>query len=135
MLIRKQDYQLIAEHAQKEAPNEACGALLGKHENEKIVVERVVKAKNIRESPVEYEISAEEILEIYRLAEVLELEVVGFYHSHPFHGPLWSTVDDERSKLWINHLFLIYSVAQKEARCYKRVAENRVEEEPIEIVE
>jgi proteasome lid subunit RPN8/RPN11 len=126
---------IIVEHARSQAPIEACGALLGRKEKGERVVERVVKARNIRNSPVEYEIPAEEILEIFKLAEALGLEVLGFYHSHPLHAPFWSATDEERSKLWSDHLFLIYSVPQAMAKCYRRISENRIEEEPIEIVE
>ena len=77
--------------------------------------------------------AAEEILEIFRLAELLELEVLGFYHSHPFHGPFWSATDDERSKYWIGYSFLIFSLPTREVRCYFRVNEEKVEEEPVVI--
>ena len=133
MRIRREDFQIIVEHAKSEVPYEACGALLGRKGEEK-TVERVVKAKNILKSSVEYQIAAEEVLEIFKLAELLGVEVLGFYHSHPFHGPFWSATDDERSKLWVGYLFLIFSPKTSEARCYLRVDEDRVEEEPINIV-
>jgi proteasome lid subunit RPN8/RPN11 len=132
--IRRTDFELIVRHAEREAPSEACGALLGKREGKEKIVERVVKSKNVLSSPTEYRISAEEILETFKLAELLELEVLGFYHSHPFHGAFWSAIDEERGKYWIGHSFLIYSLPAREARCYFRVSEKKVEEEPIVIL-
>jgi len=134
MKIKREDLNVIIAHAEKEAPSEACGALLGKKKDGEKIVEKVVKTKNVLKSPVEYQISAEELLEVFKLAELLELEVLGFYHSHPFHGPFWSATDDERSKLWVGHLFLIFSLSTREVKCYRRVDEEKIEEEPVDIV-
>ena len=75
--------------------------LTGQEKGGEKTVEKIVRSKNALSSPVEYEIPAEEIWEIFKLAETLGLEVLGFYHSHPFHEPSWSVADEQRSKLWL----------------------------------
>jgi proteasome lid subunit RPN8/RPN11 len=74
----------IKDHASEFYPKECCGILLGRREADKNIVHRVIPAQNGAEQPCEhFALSSKEILDAERLAEESELEIVGFYHSHP----------------------------------------------------
>lgn len=62
---------------------------------EEKVVERVYITENILISPYVYQISPKDQAKIFKEAEKENLEVLGFFHSHPLHEPFWSKADDE----------------------------------------
>ncbi len=132
--VKRRDLELMVKHARDVAPAEACGILVGKSAGEEKTVEKVIFTKNVLGSPVAYEIDAEEILRAFRQAEKDGLEVVGFFHSHPGHEPYWSTEDEARSKYWVGHSFLIISLKDGSQRCYRKVAEDGVEDEEVILV-
>lgn len=71
--------KFLAEHAKKEEPNESCALLFGK----KNVVSEVFLAKNIDESPVNFTIANQQLINAYSVAEKKKMEVIGIFHSHP----------------------------------------------------
>ena len=71
--------KFLQDHAESEKPNESCAILFGK---ENIVLE-IFLAENIEESPVNFTISNEQLIEAYQSAENKELEIIGIFHSHP----------------------------------------------------
>ncbi len=75
---------MIADHARREYPLEACGALLGAEEGVGRRVTRVVPMTNAAPSRAEsYEIDPREQIGIERAARADGLVVLGYYHSHP----------------------------------------------------
>jgi proteasome lid subunit RPN8/RPN11 len=71
--------QTLRQHAERSAPNECVGALLGHGE----VVVEVLELTNESPTPrTAFELSAREYLRAERHAEARGLEVLGFYHSH-----------------------------------------------------
>ena len=71
--------QILSEHAINQNPNESCAILYGKDE----IVSDIFLAKNIEESPVNFTISNEELIQAYSIAEEKKLDVIGIFHSHP----------------------------------------------------
>ena len=71
--------EILRRHAENEQPNESCAILFGK-EN---IISDTFLTKNIEESPVNFTISNEQLIEAYQTAEQKGLEVVGVFHSHP----------------------------------------------------
>ena len=69
----------LQDQAESEKPNESCAILFGK---ENTILE-IFPAKNIEESPVNFTISNEQLIEAYQTAENKELEIIGIFHSHP----------------------------------------------------
>lgn len=61
---------------------ERCGLLLGKAGKEVEVVE-AHETKNLKASPVEFELNPVEVLKVFERAELSGLEVVGVWHTHP----------------------------------------------------
>ena len=122
-------------HAKDEAPNEGCGVLLGKGD----AVSQVRRARNVKASPVEYELDPKEHVDILRAADDARLDVVGFYHSHTFSEAYPSITDISKMSDW-GYFYLIASLADAAApvvRAYWFLghhiadAESRVEEVAI----
>ncbi|MBS7620610.1 hypothetical protein KEJ32_00550 [Candidatus Bathyarchaeota archaeon] len=59
-------------------------------------------------------------LRVFEEAELNDLHVLGFYHSHPFWDSLWSEVDEGNSKLWVGYSFLMVSLATRNVNSYVR---------------
>ncbi|MEM3519582.1 MAG: M67 family metallopeptidase [Candidatus Hadarchaeales archaeon] len=129
MKIRKMELDEIFRHSEACYPFEACGILIGRKTGKEKVVEKVILAKNVLSSPVEYEVDAESLFKAFELAERNGLEVLGFFHSHPHHEPFWSSIDEERSKYWVDHSFLIVSPALRRFKSYEKRESGTVEEE------
>jgi proteasome lid subunit RPN8/RPN11 len=70
----------IFEHTQAEAPNEACGLLVGLERR----VTKVLPAANVASSPrVEYLMDPHDQIRHFQVIEDQGLELLGIYHSHP----------------------------------------------------
>jgi proteasome lid subunit RPN8/RPN11 len=131
--IKKTHLNEILEEARKNYPIEACGILIGRiNENERIV-EEVYHARNVLSSTSAYQIDPIDELKAFEEAEKEGLEVIGFYHSHPFWDPFWSNIDEEKGKLWVGYLQLIVSPKKGKVKAYLK-KENGVEEEEINLI-
>src|SRR5262245_49478420 len=102
--------EAIEAHAGRGYPEEACGVLLGKDENERRMVAEVVELENAGESSRHnrYVISPEQFLRAERRARDTGLDVIGFFHSHPDHPAVPSAFDLEHA--WPYYSYLIVSV-------------------------
>ena len=96
----------LEEHAQTEAPNEACGLLALRHG----VAERYIPARNGAASPYRFELETEP--ENWFLEdEGYELAV---FHSHVSSPPRPSRTDVENIGLWEGRPYLILSLGTGE---------------------
>jgi len=64
-------------------PLESCALLLGKIDEDKAIVSRVIFAKNADKSQTTFSIEPNELLDAYKEAENSGLDIVGIFHSHP----------------------------------------------------
>ena len=129
--IKKEHLDEIFEFARKCYPIEACGILVGKvNEREKIVT-KVYHTRNVLVSSSAYQIDPMEQLRVFEEAELNSLDVLGFYHSHPFWDSFWSEVDEERSELWVGYSFLIVSLATRNVNSYVRGHKGAEREEVV----
>jgi len=114
-------------------PLECCGVLLG---DAGLVVEAVA-CRNLAEAPWErYQIAPEELIRVQRDARARQLQIVGFYHSHPEHGPEASSADAAEA-YWTGCSYLIVSVRSgevREARSYRLDPKGKLKEEPVRVV-
>jgi proteasome lid subunit RPN8/RPN11 len=112
VLIDKGWVKKIREHSQAESPKEACGVLAGTRA-ENSVVKRVVPCTNADiNSSSAYTIHPTELLKVLDEIEFTEdIELVGFYHSHPFSSAHPSLIDEGRAT-WDDFLYMIFSVAE-----------------------
>lgn len=125
--ISRRDMDEILRHAAECFPAECCGILAGGKIEAEYIVDRVYPTRNILESSFEYRVDPEEQVKIFEDAEANGLEVIGFYHSHPMGEAYWSSVDEERSKLWPGYMFLIVSPKTDSFRAYLRKENETVE--------
>ncbi len=115
LTLRKSHLLKIVQHGQETYPEECCGFLLGRFDQNGADLVEVVPAKNQHDSSRRnrYVISPAEYLNIEKSAEAKGLQVIGFYHSHPDHPARPSAFDLEHA--WPNVIYLIQSVEAGEA--------------------
>jgi proteasome lid subunit RPN8/RPN11 len=89
--IRRHVVDEVIAHAQREAPNECCGLLLGTDEE----IDEAVRARNALQSPTRFYLDPADHFEAIRLARRTNRLVRGSYHSHPKGPPHPSPTDVE----------------------------------------
>lgn len=99
----------IGHHAAATYPEECCGGLLGSSTpgGERRIM-RVVAVQNASrdERARRYLIEPELVLSFEREAATHELELVGFYHSHPDHPARPSAVDRDHAWPWYSYIIV-----------------------------
>jgi len=131
--IKKTHLNEIFEEAKKKYPIEACGILAGKKHDSETVVEKVYHAKNILNSKSAYRIDPADQIKAFQEAEIEGLEIIGFYHSHPFWEPYWSKEDEEKGKAWTNYFHIIVSPKANKVKVYRK-EQTKVEKEELLII-
>ncbi len=116
--IRQSDYDALRQHAVETYPYECCGVLLGTSEGGINTVAAIVRVTNARTDSAHnrYLIAPQELIEIQREARQRELDIIGFYHSHPDHPAQWSKTDFVEAH-WFGCSYVITSVCKENARC------------------
>ena len=111
-----QHYQALRAHGEESYPHECCGVLLGKSQPGGNSVREIVRAGNTRTDSAHnrYQIAPQELVRIQRQARILELDIVGFYHSHPDHPAQWSQTDFAEAH-WLGCSYIITAVEQGQA--------------------
>ena len=117
LVLTKQQQQILSKEAIEKKPNESCALLFGKKDNEKIIVNEIFPAENIDESPVNFTISNEQLIQGYKIAEEKGLDVIGIFHSHPDSEPFPSETD--KKFMEINPVaWVIFSAITNEFKAY-----------------
>lgn len=100
----------IRAHARAAYPEECCGFLLGRREEDHTRVMETLRSVNEnRVTPRwEYAMSPRAYLEAERAAETRGLEVTGFYHSHPDTPPEPSPADLRYA--WPRMVYLVTAI-------------------------
>ena len=113
----------LVEHAEAEAPNEACGLVVLRDG----VAERYVPAENEAASPYRFELKAD--------PEVWFLEDEGYelavFHSHPSSPPRPSRTDVENIGLWEGRPYVILSLRSGELAAWK-IEDGRIDPVALE---
>ena len=107
----------IREHGVRDYPYECCGLLLGRYTAECKIVSETYPISNAREESAKrnrFLITPDELLRGERYAREHDLEVVGFYHSHPDSLAVPSQYDLEHA--WPTYSYIIVSTSADEAR-------------------
>lgn len=114
--MKKSAFNELRSHGEEAYPHECCGVLVGRADTEGWIVAYAVRADNSRtDSPRNrYAIAPLELVKILREARSRNLEIAGFYHSHPDHPALWSQTDLEEAH-WLGCSYLITEVAEGRA--------------------
>jgi len=104
-------------HSETEYPNECCGLLLGKIAADKTKsVEKLMPISNAREEKHKHNrflITPDELMKGELFARKHNLDVLGFYHSHPDHPSAPSEYDLEHA--WPFYSYIIVSVVKGKA--------------------
>ena len=117
-MITIADKQLteIREHGVRDYPYECCGLLLGRFRPNGKLVTETYPISNAREESAKrnrFLITPEELLQGERYARDRDLEVVGFYHSHPDSPAVPSQYDLEHA--WPTYSYIIVSTSAGQA--------------------
>ena len=106
----------IREHGVKDYPYECCGLLLGRFTEEGKTVKQPYPISNAREESAKrnrFLIEPEELMRGERFAREHNLDVVGFYHSHPDSPAVPSQYDLEHA--WPTYSYIIVSTTAERA--------------------
>ncbi|HET6979159.1 MAG TPA: M67 family metallopeptidase [Pyrinomonadaceae bacterium] len=111
--------QLLAEiraHGVRDYPYECCGLMLGQFEADAKIVSETYPISNAREESAKrnrFLITPEELMRGEKYARSKQLEVVGFYHSHPDSPAIPSRYDLEHA--WPTYSYIIVSTSAERA--------------------
>lgn len=120
--------QTICTHAERTYPEECCGIMLGKIDDEGKTVVEVWETLNAWESEKWAEFPASggvrgkertfaiaplDIIKAQKAARDRQLQIIGFYHSHPDHPAIPSEMD--RAIAWAVYSYIIVSVSEGKA--------------------
>jgi proteasome lid subunit RPN8/RPN11 len=110
LIISKENLAIIKKHAAEIFPYEACGAMLGIIDGNNKKITKVFPAQNKYRKIAwdAFEIEPKALLEIDKLSRKENIEVIGFYHSHPNHPAVPSSADINAS--WPYYSYTIVSV-------------------------
>jgi proteasome lid subunit RPN8/RPN11 len=115
--INTQEYSAIRRHGEETYPQECCGVLLGRFEDDgSRTVTSTARCGNTRTDSAHnrYNIDPRELIRIQRQARERGEDIVGFYHSHPDHPAQWSSTDLAEAH-WMGCSYLITSVEKAKA--------------------
>jgi len=109
-------YNQLRHHGEQTYPYECCGILLGHAVETTIIVYELIRAGNTRTDSAHnrYNIAPQELIAAQRHARKANLDIVGFYHSHPDHPAQWSPTDFAEAH-WFGCAYLITAVEKGKA--------------------
>jgi proteasome lid subunit RPN8/RPN11 len=115
--LSSKHHEEIFDHGQRDYPYECCGLLLGRFDDggNKVTCE-TYSISNAREETAKrtrFLITPDELLRAERYASEKDLEVVGFYHSHPDHPAVPSEYD--RDHAWPTFSYVVLAVQKGQA--------------------
>ena len=127
MKIRKDVIDDILAYAEKDAPIEACGYLMGSGD----FIARTLAITNAEAREDHFTFDPKEQFEAYNTAKELGVEIIGAYHSHPA-TPAQPSAEDIRLAFDPALLYVIASLmgGERTVRAF-RIREGTVAEEPL----
>lgn len=128
MVIVRRVLDDVRAHAREASPRECCGVLLGTSDR----VTDSVRATNLADGTSRFEIDPRDHFRAIRDARARDLDVVGFYHSHP-RTPAYPSPTDLAESGYADALHLIAGVRDgvEETRLF-RIGTDLVTEVPFE---
>ncbi len=107
--IGAESWSGIVDHSVSDYPQEACGILLCPRERPWNITDSYpTRNATSEDSTIRYLVDPLEFLHVQKWAERRELDICGFYHSHPDHPAVPSEYD--RQYAWEGYLYLILSI-------------------------
>jgi proteasome lid subunit RPN8/RPN11 len=114
--IAEEQLTQIRAHGISDYPYECCGLLLGRFGPDGKIVSEIFPISNAREESAKrnrFLITPEELMKGEHYARDHDLEVVGFYHSHPDSPAVPSQYDLEHA--WPTYSYIIVSTSAERA--------------------
>ncbi|QBI52902.1 Mov34/MPN/PAD-1 family protein [Streptomonospora litoralis] len=132
--INRAIYERIVAHARRDHPDEACGVVAGPEGTDR--PERFIEMANAERSPTFYRFDSKEQLHVWREMDDRDEEPVVIYHSHTATEAYPSRTDISYASEPNAHYVLVSTrdSETEEFRSY-RIVDEKVTEEPVEIVE
>jgi proteasome lid subunit RPN8/RPN11 len=118
MKISKALLDQVVGHALEDPGNEVCGLVAVSGDG---AATRVVRARNVHESPMKFEIDPKELLALYNEIEDAGDELGAIYHSHVRSPPYPSQTDVNFAASWPGVEWIIVGLkagAEPEVRSY-----------------
>ena len=112
IIISNDDFQKIVDHALSELPNEACGLIAGRIEENDKIIEKVYLLNNIDKSNEHFSLDPKEQLAAVRDMRGRGLSPLGNWHSHP-ESPSRPSEEDKRLAYDKTASYLILSLMDK----------------------
>ena len=125
----------LVRHARRDYPQECCGVLLGRRRGEHVHIERAIQADNISEEDRNstFQVDWQALFAAVRATRRDQVELIGFYHSHP-NGSTTPSLRD-RETAWPDHSYVIIPAAAESAEIASwRVKAKGAPFEPEQIV-
>jgi proteasome lid subunit RPN8/RPN11 len=117
----------VLAHAREDAPRECCGVLIGSGDR----VVQSVRARNLADGTTRFLIDPRDHINAIRDARSRQLDVIGFYHSHPRSRAYPSETDiAESGYAGALHLIVGMSEAGPEVRLFT-IEGSSVTERPL----
>ena len=125
IVIHDHNLELLEQYAESQT-YEVCTMLIG-HQNYNFfknrngicdTIQHIFFTENTEKSPVHFTISSEQLMEGYKLAANLDLDVIGIFHSHPNNKALPSITDKRFMKINPG-VWIIYSGTEKNMKAFK----------------
>ena len=116
LIVKNEEYKLLRKHGEETYPHECCGVLIGTVVGDRRTVRRIVRCGNARADRLNdrYTIDPKELIAAQREARRDQLDIVGFYHSHPDHPAQWSSTDLAEAH-WFGCSYVITAVEKGHA--------------------
>lgn len=116
LVVRSEHTGKLRKLAVDSLPLESCALLAGSIKDSDFLVGEVIVARNVDRSHVTFSIEPSELLDAYKKAESLGLEIVGIFHSHP--APATPS-DNDAKFMELNPVpWLIMSTTNNEMRAF-----------------
>lgn len=127
MIVPRSVLDDVLAHAREEMPRECCGVLLGMD----AVVHCSVRAANLADNVRRFLMDPRDHLRAIRMARQQQLEVLGFYHSHPQARAYPSETDvTESAYAQAVHLIVGFPTGRTEVGLF-RLTSGAIVEEPL----
>ena len=129
IILSKLQKKILLDHSLKEEPNESCAILYGEKIEDKNIVKEIWLTENMDSSPVEFTLSYEQTLEMYKKSEEFNLEIIGIFHSHPKAEAYPSNTDKKFMKInQDEYIWIIYSGINKNFKAFNLESEILIED-------
>lgn len=112
IILNREEYQKILNHAAAELPNEACGLLGGYEEEGKRIVTDVYLLRNADESTEHFSMDPQEQFAAVKDMRSKGRQLLGNFHSHP-RTPAVPSKEDVRLAFDENLSYLIVSLMEE----------------------